>query len=356
MRNRSTLIFGILVAMICLAFVPAASAYTATLVTPASESTFLQSGSSILINLNDLADGDHVTYKITSTDLNFPGNTITLPSTNMPFDFKNGLAQSTLTTTGVDGITFTVTKDGGAAMSKTGTNTVQSAYNIKKGNYVITIDGTKTSNTLGVDYNVTGTVDTGTGIPNPAALSFTITGVDNGHLTIQVLDGTTSKLSKTFTIAPVPTPVPTYSSGDTGGGRSGPAAAAVAAVAPAQLAPVAQQAITGIINELVSAGAVTTTTLTGGVTTTSLTLDVGSNAGIGGTPGGSLSFSPGTAVTTATGTPAGTIGAASLSLYSAGISTGGVSYESFGITPGGVTTLDFSSLFGSSGTTFNFFS
>ncbi len=356
MRNRSTLIFGILVAMICLAFVPAASAYTATLVTPASESTNLQSGSSIVINLNDLADGDHVTYKITSTDLNVPGNTITLPSTNMPFDFKNGLAQSTLTTTGVDGITFTVTKDGGAAMSKTGTNTVQSAYNIKKGNYVITIDGTKTSNTLGVDYNVSGTVDTGTGIPNPAALSFTITGVDNGHLTIQVLDGTTSKLSKTFTIAPPPTPVPTYSSGDTGGGRTGPAAPA-APVAPALLAPVAQQAVTGIINELVSAGAVTTATLTGGVTTTSLTLDVGSNAGIGGAPGGFFSFSPGTAVTTATGTPAGTIGAASLNLYSPStvIQQGSV-LESLSINPGGVTTLDFSSLFGSGGTTFNFFS
>nr|WP_321352439.1 hypothetical protein [uncultured Methanoregula sp.] len=354
MRNRRTLIFGILVAMICLALVPAASAYTATLVTPASESTNLQSGSSILINLNDLADGDHVTYKITSTDLNVPGNTITLPSTNMPFDFKNGLAQSTLTTTGVDGITFTVTKDGGAAMSKTGTNTVQSAYNIKKGNYVITIDGTKTSNTLGVDYNVTGTVDTGTGIPNPAALSFTITGVDYGHLTIQVLDGTTSKLSKTFTIAPVPTPVPTYSSGDTGGGRTGPAAAPAAA--PAQLAP-AQQAITGIITELVSANAVTTITLAEGKTTASTTVDVGSNAGIGGTPGGSLSFSPGTVVTTGLGTPAGTIGAASLNLYSPTtvIDQGSV-LESLSISQAGVTTLDFSSLFGSGGTTFNFFS
>jgi hypothetical protein len=345
--------------MICLAFVPAVSAYTATLVTPASESTVLNSGSSILINLNDLADGDQVTYRLTSTDLVVPGSTITLPSTNMPFDFKNGLAHSTMTTTGVTAITWTVTKDGGAAMSKPGTNTVESSYNIKKGNYVITVAGTKTGGNIGIDYNVTGTVDSPPGslAPNPAALSFTITGVNSGHLTIDILDGSTSKLSKTFTIAvptPTPTPVPTYSSGDTGGGgRTGPAAAPAAAPV-AQLAP-AQQAITGIITELVSANAVTTITLAEGKTTASTTVDVGSNAGIGGAPGGSLTFSPGTVVTTGLGTPAGSIGAASISL--AGISPGGADLgDLFGISSVGVTTLDFSSLFGSGGTTFNFFS
>jgi hypothetical protein len=340
--------------MICLTLVPAVSAYTATLVSPASESTVLQSGASIQINLNGLADGDHVTYKITSTDLYAPGSTITLPSTTMPIDFKNGLSESTLTTTGVSAITFTITKDGGAAMTKSGANTVTSSYNIKKGSYIITVDGTKTSSTTGINYNVTGTVDTGSGIPNPAELSFTITGVNSGHLTIQVLDGSTSKLSNTFTIAPVPTPVPTYQSGDTGGGgRTGPAAGPAA---PAQqLAPV-QQAVQNVITNLVATGAVTTTTLTGGTVTTTQTLDVGSNAGIGGAPGGTVTIGAGTLVTLTSGAPAGTFGAATVDLF-AGQTGPSIDLNNyFGISPTfGTATLDYSALFSTGGTTFNFY-
>lgn len=238
----------LIVMLACLTAIPAASAYTASLQSPASADTALHSGDTISIQISGLTSGNQLTYRITSSDLVTPGNTASLSSVNMPVTFTTGSAQTTLTTTGLasPGATLTVTRlSDGAQWTDSGA-TISSKRNINKGQYDVSISGTKTGSTVGIDYSVSGTA--GSDGSDPLTLSFMLTNVDSGHLTVAITEDGTSRFSQTFTITPItaPTPVPAdQGSSDPGGAGGAPAAgpAVGPAAAPAQLAPL--QGITG---------------------------------------------------------------------------------------------------------------
>lgn len=209
-----------LFAILCLATIPAVSAFTATQTAPVS--TQLNSGGTISIQISGLTTGNQFTYKLTSSDMQTSGNTVTLSSVNMPFAFASGTSTTTLTTTGLtaSGATLTVRRlSDGTEQVLSGT-TITSAKNIAKDNYAISITGTKTGTEMGIDYTVAGTVsDAGT---NPSTLSLTLANVNSGHLTVQVLEGSTSRYLQTFTITTAsPTPIPDPNDNGGGGGGSG---------------------------------------------------------------------------------------------------------------------------------------
>ncbi|MGB7787874.1 hypothetical protein [Methanoregula sp.] len=235
--GKRDVFFGIvLVTLLCLATIPAVSAFTATLVSPADTNTALHNGNTISIQISGLAVNDQFSYRITSTDLNTAGNSVSLNSVNMPFGFANGLASTSLATTGITGpATLTVTRDSDhSQLLLTGPSPITSASNIKKDTYDVSISGTKSGSTIGIDYQVSGPVsDAGT---NPSTLSFTVPEVTSGHLAVQVMDGPNTVLSETFTIAappgPTPTPAPTQAPSYSGGGGGGTGGATGGLLAP----------------------------------------------------------------------------------------------------------------------------
>ncbi|MFA4878427.1 MAG: hypothetical protein WC586_13580 [Methanoregula sp.] len=332
MRKPSSLLLSLVVlACLCLALVPAVSAFTATLISPSDGST-VYPGTVIKINITGLTTSDKLTYRLSSTDLYIPGNTVTLPTTSLPFSFKDGLVTTSASTTGISAVTFTVTKDGGAAMTKSGSS-ITTQYNIKSGNYDVSATGTHSGGNVGIDYSVAGTVDTGA--PDPAPLNFTVSSdLYSGHLTIQVLQDTTAKLSSTFVIAPTPT-----QSGGGGGGGGGPAPAP--APAPAPVAPVQQQSVPLAVSALITLAQgqanFVSTPITGGMINSATTIDLGS---------GGLGISGGTIVIQNTGTTyTGPLGAGAMNLGTiggtgiGGFSGSGSGLSSFGIGPGGYTVL-----------------
>jgi len=293
--KKSLALFIIVISVILLAGIPAASAaYTAAL----TSSTTAYPGSTVTITIGTLSAGDHVTVNLSSTNLATTGGTITFTNFVMPFGFDTGTATTNLITTGNAGQTkLSVTKaDNTVLTAQSGTgdpNTITSSYDITAQTYkTISIEGVPAigSSTIGIVYNITGTsVTTG----GAYTLTFTITGVKTGDLRIRIPDG---GLDTTINIIPVPPPTPVSSEG--GGGPSSPSAPA-AVVAPV-IAPVV------VVNPVIALGTITTTTTTlgaGGTFTDSTTVDVGS---------GTVSFSPGTVVTTNTGSPATTLVAGSL--------------------------------------------
>jgi hypothetical protein len=235
-KKRDPALFSIILAMIILlAAIPSASAFTATLVTPADPAVALHPGDQISIQINNLNIGDVVTYKLTSANMDTLGNTISLSSVNMPFAFGAGTATTTLATTGIAGnVQLTVTKlSDSTQVIKTGPSPIVSNNNVYKDNYDISITGTKSGSAIGIDYKVTGTVsDAGA---NPSTLTLTLVNVNSGTLTIEVLDGATSRLLQTITITPTPIPGPTPDAGDSG--PSGPSAPEAPAAPQAMLAP-----------------------------------------------------------------------------------------------------------------------
>jgi hypothetical protein len=113
--------------------------------------------------------------------------------------------------------------------------TITSAKNIVKDNYYVSISGSKTGSVTGIDYSVSGTVgDAGT---NPSTLSLTLSDVKSGHITVEVIEGSASRFSQTFTISTFTPPNEnTGGGGDTGGGGA-PAAGQPEAAPPSLLAP-----------------------------------------------------------------------------------------------------------------------
>lgn len=211
------IIFGIL---LCLTIIPAASAFTAT---QTSSGTTLYSGDPISIQINGLADGDQFTYKITSTDLQTPQSYVTLSNVNMPFSFQTGTSQTSLTTTGMasGSTSLTVTSsDGSQIIMPSSGNTISSSRNIVKDTYTVFMSGTKTDGSgdiVGIDYSVSGTVSSPT---NPSSLSFNLANVNTGHITVEILQGSTSRYLQTFTIIVRSSTPATGDSGDGGSGSS----------------------------------------------------------------------------------------------------------------------------------------
>ncbi|MFA4878425.1 MAG: hypothetical protein WC586_13570, partial [Methanoregula sp.] len=274
-------------------------------------------------------------YRLSSTDLYIPGNTVTLPTTSLPFSFKDGLVTTSASTTGISAVTFTVTKDGGAAMTKSGSS-ITTQYNIKSGNYDVSATGTHSGGNVGIDYSVAGTVDTGA--PDPAPLNFTVSSdIYSGHLTIQVLQDSTSKLSSTFVIAPTPT-----QSGGGGGGGSGPAPAPAPAPAPVVNSVLAGRLGSTVASLVTTQANYVSTQLPDGTVSSALTLDIG---GITGSPGGgAVSVSPGTTVTLSSGAPATVIGGAAVNLGTlplpgTGTVTSATNLPRFGISLDGIVTM-----------------
>ncbi|WP_321507979.1 hypothetical protein [uncultured Methanoregula sp.] len=212
-----------------LALIPAASAFGAVLTSPSSTSVVLHPGDKITIDVTSLASGDPFTYQLSSSNLYIPGNSVTLASTSMPFSFKDGLSTETASATGISAANYTITKDGGAQMTKSGTS-FSSSYNIKSGTYVVSVVGTHSSGPVGINYVVSGTVDSGA--PSPSTLTFTVpSDIYTGDLTVAILSGSTTKYSGTFSIAPKPVE-------PTGGGGGGGGAPPAPAPAPAKAASV----------------------------------------------------------------------------------------------------------------------
>lgn len=221
MRTTRYAVFGILlVALMFLAAIPAVSAApaipSATLNSPADVNN-VHSGDVISIQVGGLNTGDHFSYRITSTDLVTPSTSVSLSGVNMPFAFTTGTSVTTLTTTGVTLSKNPLTvKYGGAEYSpaKTaGTNTITANQNIKAGNYDVTLTAlTKTSTMTGIDYSVAGDV----AAPVVSApLSFTVTNVNTGHLTVEVTNNGAPLLYQTFAIVAPPAPL------NPGGGSEG---------------------------------------------------------------------------------------------------------------------------------------
>jgi len=223
------------IAALCLATVPAASAFTATLVSPANPGNPMSNGDVVSIQINGLAAGDVFTYRITSSNLDTVGNTATLSNVNMPFSFADGTSSTTLTTTGIVGsATLTVTRLSDSSQVILTASPITSASNIKQDTYDVSITGTKAGGSIGIDYQVSGTV--AAPVNNPSTLSFSVTNVNSGDFKVEVLDGGTPRLSQTLTVGFPPTPTPTPGSSEGGGGGgAGPAPGPGPAPAPAPL-------------------------------------------------------------------------------------------------------------------------
>ena len=279
-QASTVILLGVL---LCIAIIPAVSAFTAT---QSSSGTTLYPGDAISIQIDGLADGDQFTYKLTSSDLQTPGSSVTLTGVNMPFAFQTGTSQTSLTTTGTTSgsTSLTVTaSDGSSITVPSSGNTISTSKNVKKDTYTVSMSGTKTSTDapIGIDYSVSGKASAPI---NPSTLSFTVTNVNTGHLTVEILQGTTSKFSQTFTIIQ---PEPIHPPSDSDGGPSGPAG-------PAAAAPAAQLAPTGL--------AATTATLQHNEQGQVLaSYDIGTDPSAGFTS--SLGITSGTAVLTSTGQP-----------------------------------------------------
>jgi len=236
----------IAIAILLFAAIPAASAFTAALISPTNINN-VHNGDTVTIRITGIANGNTFTTQLISTDLAPTGTTLSFSNFNMPFGFTAGTASTTLTTTGITGgTTLSVTDATGLTKTQNSVgNTISSTKDITAQTYqTISISGTPSGSTVGIDYKVGGT--SVTGAVTPATLSFALNGVNTGNLRIVVNDGAVDRLDTTLMIVPLPGPVVNYDVGSSGGGAapSGPAAPGAPA-APA--APAGQQQATLLI-------------------------------------------------------------------------------------------------------------
>jgi len=238
MRRKKNLLILVLVAVFCCALVPAVAAYTVT--SPLADGAVLHSGDVITINIGGLVGGENFKYRITSSNLDTTGNTVTLSNVFVPFSFQNGLAHTVLTTTGVTGATtLTVTDlDHGTQLTPpASSNPIDLWKNIRRSHYDISITGTKSGGNVGIDYSVSGPLVNPTDSAASESLEFTLTGVNTGTIIITV-EGGDAPFERTYsiTVPPAPPSPPSDSEGYGGAAPEAPAGPAAPA-APAQLAP-----------------------------------------------------------------------------------------------------------------------
>jgi hypothetical protein len=119
----------------------------------------------------------------------------------VPFDFKDGTSLTSLTTTGLSGgPTLTIKKLSDGSETILSGNPINTAKNVKQDNYDFTITGTRTSaNSVGIDYSVAGHLDN-VNAGQTYTLSFRLTNVNSGPLTVEVFDAGVSKVRHTFSI------------------------------------------------------------------------------------------------------------------------------------------------------------
>jgi hypothetical protein len=200
MKKMKHIALGIvLVIVMIIAIVPAASALTFAGSLPSGQATTnLQSGDTINIDLSGVENGDTIQYQITSTDIQPTGNSISIPSINMPYGFLTGSANTNLVTTGVANPSMVVSYNDGSSITLTPVSgsTITSSKNISPGDYSVTINGTQTGSAIGVNYVVSGTVS---GATSPSGtLSLKFADIYSGDVTITITDTKTTGASQSF--------------------------------------------------------------------------------------------------------------------------------------------------------------
>jgi hypothetical protein len=94
-KQRGTALVIPVLAFLVLAFMPAASAYTASLVSPTNINS-VHNGDLVSIQVNGLVQNDVFQLNISSADLNTAGGTFSIDNFAMPFGFVNGTASTSL--------------------------------------------------------------------------------------------------------------------------------------------------------------------------------------------------------------------------------------------------------------------
>jgi len=138
--------------------------------------------------------------------------------------------------------------DGSSISVPSSGNTISTTKNIAKDTYAVTITGTKESTDapIGIDYSVSGKASAPT---NPSTLSFTVTNVNTGHLTVEILQGSTVVYQQTFAIIVRQSTPPSGGSGGSGGASGGAAAVVAAPVVAAPVVPAGVTATTATLQQ-----------------------------------------------------------------------------------------------------------
>ena len=198
-KQRGTASIILLLAFLVLTLMPAASAYTATLVSPTNINS-VHNGDLVSIQVNGLAANDIFQLNISSSDLNTAGGTFSIDNFAMPFGFVNGTAATSLVGNNLNasGLRLVVARADGVTITQQN-QTTSNPYrifltnDILKTSYNISITGfPQSASGAIIDFYVRGNI---TNPNNPAFLNFTISKIHSGHLLIRVNDGTTNQLN-----------------------------------------------------------------------------------------------------------------------------------------------------------------
>jgi len=216
-KQRGTALVIPVLAFLVLAFMPAASAYTASLVSPTNINS-VHNGDLVSIQVNGLVQNDVFQLNISSADLNTAGGTFSIDNFAMPFGFVNGTASTSLVGDNLNasGLLLVVARADGVTINQQN-QTTSNPYrifltnDILKTSYNISITGYPQS--LGgaiIDFSVHGDI---TSPNNPAFLNFTISNLRSGHLRLRVNDGSTNQLDTTLTISNLTDKIGIYRNG-----------------------------------------------------------------------------------------------------------------------------------------------
>jgi hypothetical protein len=195
-----------ILAILVLALVPAASAYTATLVAPADINN-VHNGDRVSIRVDNLIGADIFQLNISSTDLNTTGGTFSIDNFAMPFGFVNGTASTSLVGSNINasGLRLIVDRADGVTINQrnqTSSNPYRIflTHDILKTSYNMSITGfPQSASDVIIDFSVRGNVNN----PNiPSFMNFTIRQLNSGHLRLTVNDGTTDQLNTTLAVTP----------------------------------------------------------------------------------------------------------------------------------------------------------
>ena len=206
--TNNIIIGSILAAVIILAIIPAAAAYT---VTNVQSTTISSDNGPINLTIDSISDGDPITIIISSSNQQISGGSISLPTITMPFRLKSGTSTETFSSSGISDASMTVSRNDGSAVTMSGSSFTEN-YNINSGQYTISVAGTQTSSQTQVRFSVSGQANLTT--PSTETISLPLSSAISGIVTIEV-DGGTSTFTKTFTITPPSSETTTVTSGDT---------------------------------------------------------------------------------------------------------------------------------------------
>ena len=207
-KQRGTTSVIPILAILVLVLIPAASAYTATLVSPANINS-VHNGALVSIQVNGLAVNDSFQLNISSPDLKTTGGTFSINNFAMPFGFVNGTASTSLVGSNLNasGLQLVVARADGVTITQQN-QTTSNPYrifltnDILKTSYNVSITGYPLSSSGAIiDFSVHGNI---TSPNNPAFLNFTISNIQSGHLQIRVSNGTANQLNTTLTISTAP--------------------------------------------------------------------------------------------------------------------------------------------------------